>query len=448
MPVRVAAVGYTNAWPLLTRLDRIRYRVMEGHPAQVAQWVRDGEADVGLVPTGALLSESDWKVVPGACIGCEGPVHSVLLVSESPPEEWTEVLLDGVSRTSVVLAQLVLRRGPLAKTDVTFRHVEPGAAVASARGTTAALVIGDAARNLPLRMKHQMDLGQAWFDWTNLPFVFAVWAGRSDLSPRDIAGLRQAAVEGLELRGALPEPDRTYLLEHIRYELDDRALMGLRRFAALGVEEGLLTRHEIELYGPQHRLAPRLDLDEVLDRASEGASLQEAEIAQLAAAPLADLVAAADLRCRGLHPAQERGYFIGHTERGTGDEPREGSGVLVLDESEDDGDRIWRLLRLEAQGSWSDVVVEGGSAAEAIRWTALSRLITTIPNILAPLRQTGICQAALHAGANDLGDFEDVRQAERNIRQAGFVPVRRNEAFEVVAAASTRPAWSPDRARP
>ena len=439
MTVRVAAVGYTNAWPLLTRLDRIRYRVMEGHPAQVAEWVRQGEADVGLVPVGALLTESDWKVVPGACIGCEGPVHSVLLVAETPPEEWTEVLLDGVSRTSVVLARLLLRRGPLARPGVRFRDVEPGTAVREARGTTAALVIGDAARDLPLRMRHAVDLGEAWHRWTGLPFVFAIWAGRTDLSPAAIAGLRQAAAEGLQLRHALPEPDRSYLLESIRYELDDRALMGLRRFAALGVEEGLLERHEIELYGPQHRLVPRPDLDAILDRASEGHPLQEAEIVQLAKAPLADLVAAADLRCRQLHPGEERAYAT---------EATPGVAELVLAEDEGDEERIWTLLRVEAQGTWAGLTVRGGTAAESLRWTALARLLTTVPQLLVPQDQPGCCQAALHGGANDLGDLHEVRGAERNLRQAGFVPVQRDAAFEVVARETTRPAWSPDRARP
>ncbi|HJN76465.1 MAG TPA: MqnA/MqnD/SBP family protein [Myxococcota bacterium] len=418
MPVRVAAVGYTNAWPLLTRLDRIRYQVTEGHPAQVAEWVRQGEADVGLVPVGALLSEGSWKVVPGACIGCEGPVHSVLLVAETPPGDWTEVLLDGVSRTSVVLAQLILRRGPLAKEGITFRHVEPGTAQGQARGTTAALVIGDAARNLPPRMEHRIDLGQAWYDWTGLPFVFAVWAGRNGLSPSDIAGLRQAATEGLDLRAALPEPDRTYLLEHIRYELDDRALMGLRRFAALGVEEGLLSRHEIELYGPGDRLMPRADLDRILDDAANGVTLHESEIAQLVRAPLADLSAAADLRCRDLHPQRERGYA-------STDHVDTNSALLRIREDEGDDERIWALLRLEALGGWTDVAVEGGSAAEALRWTALSRLLTTIPNVLAPLDLVDIGQAALHSGANDLGELDDIDRAERDIRQAGFVPQRR-----------------------
>lgn len=443
LPINVAAVGYTNAWPLLTRLDRIAYRVMEGHPAQVAQWVSSGEADVGLMPVGALLSEGDWKVVPGTCIGCEGAVHSVLLVSETPIDEWTEVLLDGVSRTSVVLAQLILRRSHLAR-DVTFTAVEPGAAVERAGGTTAALVIGDAARALPDRMTTRVDLGQAWWDWTGLPFVFAVWAGRPDLDHDAIAGLRRAAIEGLGLREALPEPDRTYCLEQIRYELDDRALMGLRRFAAIGCEEGLLTRHEIELYGPPARMLARPDLDDVLSRASTGVALSDGDRDRLVDAPLTDLLAAADLRRSMLSSDTERTYFAG-------DETLDGA-VLVLDPDQTDDDRLATLTSLS--GPWIEVRsaapihMPGATAADHLKWTALARLLTDIPHVLAGSPDDlGIAQAALHGGADDLGFVTDVTWAERNLRQAGFTPVPRDAAFNAAGSAQTKAAWSPDRPR-
>jgi len=44
----------------------------------------------------------------------------------------------------------------------------------------AVLVIGDAALLLASRgmYPHHVDLGEAWKDWTGLPFVFAVWAAR------------------------------------------------------------------------------------------------------------------------------------------------------------------------------------------------------------------------------------------------------------------------------
>jgi predicted solute-binding protein len=333
--VRVAAVGYTNAWPLLTRLDRIRYQVMERHPSEVARLLRDGHADVGLIPAAAMLTDAEYRVVPGWCIGCEGAVHSVLLVAETPPEQWTAVALDGVSRTSAVLSRLLLSKGPLAERtgDLTLFDCDPGTSLQHAQGTVAALVIGDAARSLPERLAHRLDLGALWWEWTQLPFVFAVWAGRPDLPHEAVEGLRLAAGEGMRLRQHLPEPDRTYVMDQIRYELDDRALMGLRRFAALGAEAGLLGRPtdlpnkdrdvEFALYGPPAAMRPRPDVQGLLMAGVQGDVLDESALLQLAEqATLADLCAAADLKRRRMHPEPVGTYAMG-ARVSVGDRPLE-----------------------------------------------------------------------------------------------------------------------------
>src|SRR5207237_497623 len=64
---------------------------------------------------------------------------------------------------------------------------------------TAALVIGDPALALAGRFSHVLDLGQAWFEWTGLPFVFAAWGARqrNDISLSDQEALRGALAEGL-----------------------------------------------------------------------------------------------------------------------------------------------------------------------------------------------------------------------------------------------------------
>jgi len=309
--IRVGAVGYTNAWPLTNRLDRIRYQASEDHPAEVARKLRDGEIDVGLVPVAAVLSDGDYKVLPGWCIGSEGPVKSVVLAGTTPPEEWTEILLDGVSRTSVVLAKLLLREGPWQHLDVRVRIVPPTRALELAGERTGALVIGDAARHLPEQFRYTLDLGQAWTEWTGLPFVFAVWAGRRDLSLAQLEGLRTAAAEGMNLRQHLGEAERTYLTEDIRYELDDRAMMGLRRFAALGARAGLIQDQELDLYAPPPMIRPRLpDLDTLLSKGATGERLSTEEALRLYDAPLSDLGAAANLRRWDLHPTDDVTYII------------------------------------------------------------------------------------------------------------------------------------------
>ncbi len=266
--IRVACVGYTNAWPLTRHLDPALFDVIPCVPSVAARLLARGEVDVGLVPIASLFDGNvDLRIVPGLAIGCDGDVKSVFLVGERPLAEWTEVALDGESRTSVVLAQILLR-GPLGRPDLAVRPVDPGTGAFHAQGTTGAVVIGDAARNLPARLSTVIDLGRAWRDYTGLPFVFAVWAGRPGLDLTAIEGLRRAAEQGLPERAAAPAADRTYLTEHIRYQLDDRAIMGLRRFVAMAQDAGLLGPGHLSLYGPPaHARAPAPRLHPLLSTA-------------------------------------------------------------------------------------------------------------------------------------------------------------------------------------
>ncbi len=133
---RIATVSYLNARPLTSRLDRSRFEILEGHPSEIADLLRRGEVDVALVPVAAALSDGDYRLLGEHCIGADGPVASVLLVAETPPEAWTEVVLDGVSRTSVTLARLILAEGPLAarvRADLVVRDGAKGCAPRAGR---------------------------------------------------------------------------------------------------------------------------------------------------------------------------------------------------------------------------------------------------------------------------------------------------------------------------
>jgi len=298
---RIATVGYLNARPLTDYLDRDRFELVQGHPSDIAALLREGEVDLALVPVAAALTDGDFRIVPQVCIGAEGPVHSVLIVAETPPEAWTEVVLDAVSRTSRTLARLILTQGPLAervRDDLVITEGDKLQGLERAGGTVAGLVIGDAARDVPEHLTERVDLAQAWHDWTGLPFVFAVWAGRPDLDPQDVVAVREAGMKGLQRSeqdhaGA----DLEYVTRSIRYPLDDRALTGLRRYAAIAHRAGLVGTEDVQLYDPPQRARTRRDLDALLTRAADGQALSAQELLELAEdARTADLTAAAGFR--------------------------------------------------------------------------------------------------------------------------------------------------------
>lgn len=296
---RIATVGYKNARPLTDHLDPGRVDLVTGIPADIARMLHEGEVDVALVPVAAVLGRPDLRIVPGVAIGANGPVESVLFVAEQPVENWTRVVLDGESRTSAMLARLLLG-GPLAsrlRPDFEIVQGEPGSAVDAARGSVAGMVIGDAARVLPERLSVRLDLAELWKDWTGLPFVFAVWAARGDLPASVRAHLKEAAARGIaEIPDRYDGADRRYLGSSLRYALDDGALMGLRRFAALAFRAGLIAGEHVDLFGPAETFASRSDVASILTRAMEGQPLAASEALVLEQGGRAtDLFAAADL---------------------------------------------------------------------------------------------------------------------------------------------------------
>jgi len=111
-------------------------------------------------------------------------------------------------------------------------------------------LIGDPALRLdvealPYRV---LDLGGEWFEWTGLPMVFAVWAGRPECVTPE---LEKAFLESCRFgrdrleeivrreaapRGISEERARVYLSRHIVNELQDRDYEALQRFLQLAGE--------------------------------------------------------------------------------------------------------------------------------------------------------------------------------------------------------------------
>ena len=312
---RVGTVSYLNARPLTAKLgDQIE--VVRAFPSVIARRLAEGDVELALVPVASALTDGDLRILGGVCIGADGPVHSVVLTAEGPPETWRRVVLDGVSRTSAVLARLLLA-GPLrgrVRDDLEVVTGELESGVPSARGETAALVIGDAAMHLPERLTTRIDLAEVWREWTGLPFVFAVWAGRPGTSRALLDHVRAAGIEGVAARSVdYAGEELRYLTQNIRYELDDRALIGLRRFAALGAEAGLLGSADVRFFAPDASRA-RAETAAILARGAGGERLTASQGTLLATdARIADLIAAADLRRGELHATDVTTWRLGRS---------------------------------------------------------------------------------------------------------------------------------------
>jgi predicted solute-binding protein len=249
---RVQGVKYLNAWPPLygLMLGREPERLRMAAPSVLARRLVAREAELALAPV-ATLAAGHFELAPGICLGADGEVASVLIVGDCPLVDMDLLLLDSASGTSVVLAQLLaaqLRGGrPLAVE--TADHARMARDV---KERTGAVVIGDHALSLRHRYRCVLDMGQAWREWTGLPFVFAAWIGQPgiidarlqqmlhDSLAHGLAARREIAHFWAAQEGGDPSFYEHYLTHHMRYQLDERFEAGLREFLARASAAGLL----------------------------------------------------------------------------------------------------------------------------------------------------------------------------------------------------------------
>jgi cyclic dehypoxanthinyl futalosine synthase len=335
--LRVAAVQYLNARPLFEGLDREpaagRVALDLALPSEVARRVAEDEADVALMPIAAAASIGDLRIVRGCAIGARGKVRSVVLAADRPLEELESVALDLSSKTSVALVRLVVRR--LRGKEPRWIGLPSARAIDAIGDRTGAVVIGDPALSIEGKHRFTIDLGEAWFDWTGLPFVFAAWCGRpGSVSPQDEKILFDAKLRGLARRDAIADLHaaetgldqaslRAYLRQAIHYDLDDTERAGLERFYAEAARADILPRVEQVRFFDDDRRAKRAgrsvppedrgttSLDGLLARAAEGARLSAAEGERLLAeGSLFDLGLAADAVRKRKHPDGVVTYIV------------------------------------------------------------------------------------------------------------------------------------------
>jgi len=242
--LRVCAVSYLNTvplvWGMLHGEQKGLFDLLFRVPAECADMVATGAADIGIIPSFELIGR-ELGVVPGVGIACRGAVRSILLVSTRPADEIRTLAADASSRTSVALARIILARRYGVEPAIVTRAPDLAAMLSHA---DAALIIGDPAlhidpETLPF---HVYDLGREWMEMTGFPMVFAVWAGaRHFLTPDVVSAFQNSCAFGLRsldrivaeeavARGFAADLVRRYLGEHIVSELGEAERQGMDLF--------------------------------------------------------------------------------------------------------------------------------------------------------------------------------------------------------------------------
>ena len=252
--IRVGAVAYLNTKPLVFDLARLApdAEIRFDLPSRLAGHLACGELDVALVPSVELFAHPDYSIVSDACIACHDRVLSVKLLSRTRIERIRTLALDEGSRTSAILVRILLR--DRLGIEPTLLPLEIGDDPSRSEAD-AVLLIGDRAiTSAGESFVDEWDLGEQWFRWTGLPFVFAVWAAREgtelggietalaaarDRGERHLAEIArsEAGCVGLTGRECL-----AYLRDNLHFRLGPRQREGLELFYRKALASSLVPK--------------------------------------------------------------------------------------------------------------------------------------------------------------------------------------------------------------
>lgn len=201
--VALGKIGFLNVLPIYYPIESgvvpSECRLITGPPAYLNKLMAGGGLDISPVSSIEAARHPDrYYLVPDLSISSRGPVLSVLLMSRVPVHELNgrPILVTAKSQTSIALLNLLGPRRWGIKNLQTYK----GCITETLRQgplPAAFLAIGDEALQYRRHeaYPYRIDLGQAWFDWTGLPFVFGLWTVRRDSLEAKPQGIHQAVAE-------------------------------------------------------------------------------------------------------------------------------------------------------------------------------------------------------------------------------------------------------------
>lgn len=249
----VSLISYLNSRPFLYGLEndplKEKVRIFLDIPSRTADKLILHQADVGLVPVGALIDLPGYRIISDYCIGAVGAVRTVVLASNVPLEEIENVVLDYQSRSSVLLVRVLARF--FWKKEFSWEKSSLGYEKRAISGKTAAVVIGDRVFEVEKRCRYIYDLSAEWMTFTGLPFVFAVWVAMEELPASFLEKFNAAIGFGVK---SVPEVEElvkdiypgvdlyTYFTKNISYTLDNPKRQGMELFLLFAAQLPEITR--------------------------------------------------------------------------------------------------------------------------------------------------------------------------------------------------------------
>jgi chorismate dehydratase len=244
--IRISAVKYANTYPFIYGLKESGFDkkvILEtDHPADCAAKLISGKVDIGLIPVAALPLLKEYYIISDYCIGSNGNVRTVMLLSNCPFKEIRSIYLDYRSCSSVNLAKVLARNSWRREFNwintsegFDFRNIGPYEAV---------VLIGDQCFEFERSFRYKLDLAMEWKEFSGLPFVFACWTANKPIENEFVKEFNKALQLGVNNIDAVVKKFgkagtitgkilRTYLIDNIDYNFNHEKKTGLKLFLEL-----------------------------------------------------------------------------------------------------------------------------------------------------------------------------------------------------------------------
>ncbi len=243
--LQISVVSYLNSLPFIYGLkntaivDKACLNIEL--PVNCAKSFYTGKSDIALIPVGFLPSLNSFNIVSDYCIGADGEVKTVLLLSQVKINEIKTIHLDNHSVTSAKLIKILAEK---------YWKISPKWQEVNLENDNkhdkheSVLMIGDKTFQSSKSYKYSYDLSQEWKAFTGLPFVFACWVSRqqnheyfSELLntafSKGINSLEQISFDYSKNNCLSEEEVYSYLSGNIKYNFDESLKKGMNKFISM-----------------------------------------------------------------------------------------------------------------------------------------------------------------------------------------------------------------------
>lgn len=242
----ITIVSYINTYPFIFGIEKSGilstsdYQLTKVYPSLCSQAFYKRLTDIILLPSGAIKSLDESIIIKGYCIGAEKRVRSVMLFSQKPLDDIKTLILDYQSTTSIKLVKILAKFYWKKQFDFLFSRKDYEQKI---NNNTAILVIGDRALDLIGKYNYHYDLATEWFNFQQLPFVFAYWVKTRPIDFIFEDRFNRALSWGLKHKKEALDTYRQanqflldYLINDISYKFNKQKMEGLKAFYRLSNE--------------------------------------------------------------------------------------------------------------------------------------------------------------------------------------------------------------------